>query len=117
MPPLSRSDQILPTLDANLALDEALLLTAEAGEGGEWLRFWEWSEYAVILGAGGSVALDVNEAACRADGVPIHRRSSGGGTVLLGRGCLLFSLILSFQRANELADVTASYRWILGRIC
>src|SRR6478735_11072929 len=103
MPPLSRSDRTLTTLDANLALDEAFLLAAEAGEGGEWLRFWEWSDHAVILGAGGSVALDVNEGTCRTDGVPIHRRSSGGGTVLLGRGCLLFSLVLSFQRAKELA--------------
>ncbi|MBO0699803.1 MAG: lipoate--protein ligase family protein [Zavarzinella sp.] len=109
-------DGTLPTLDENLALDEALLLAAEAGQGGEAVRFWEWPSPAVVLGAGGSVAIDVNEAACRADGVPIHRRASGGGTVLLGRGCLLFSLVLSYDRAAELRDVNASYRWILGRV-
>ena len=109
-------DHTAPTPDENLALDEALLLAAEAGEGGEVLRFWEWPEYAVVLGAGGSVPIDVNEAACRADGVSLHRRASGGGTVLLGRGCQLFSLILASDRAAELRDVNASYRWILGRV-
>jgi lipoate---protein ligase len=113
----ARIDRTLATLDENLALDEALLLAAEAGESGESLRFWEWPAPAVVLGAGGSIAIDVNEAACRTDGVPVHRRASGGGTVLLGPGCLLFSLVLSYERAKELGDVTASYRWILGRVC
>jgi lipoate---protein ligase len=114
--PIALLDRTLPTLDENLALDEALLLAAEAGHGGEVVRFWEWPDPAVVLGAGGSMAIDVNEAACRADGVPIHRRASGGGTVLLGRGCLLFSFVLAYDRAAELRDVNASYRWILGRV-
>ena len=117
MSSISLTSVTFDTLDENLALDEALLLSAEAGESGEVLRFWEWPKYAVVLGAGGSIAIDLNEDACRADGVPIHRRASGGGTVLLGRGCLLFSLVLSYARAAELRDVNASYRWILRRIC
>jgi lipoate-protein ligase A len=114
--PIALIDYTAATLNENLALDEALLLAAEAGTGGEVLRFSEWPELAVVLGAGGSIAIDVNEDACRAAGVSMHRRASGGGTVLLGRGCLLFSLILSFDRAAELRDVNASYRWILGRV-
>jgi lipoate-protein ligase A len=114
--PMALLDHTLATLNENLALDEALLLAAEAGETGEAVRFWEWPELAVVLGAGGSIGIDVNEAACAADGVPIHRRASGGGTVLLGRGCLLFSLVLSYDRAAELRHVNASYRWILGRL-
>jgi lipoate-protein ligase A len=106
----------LATLDENLALDEALLLSAEAGESSEVLRLWEWPSLAVVLGAGGSIAIDVNEEACGMDGVPLHRRASGGGTVLLGRGCLLFSLVLAFDRAAELRLVNSSYRWILSRI-
>src|SRR5438552_7470904 len=108
-------DATLPTLAENLALDEALLLDAEAG-GPEVLRLWEWPSHAVVLGAGGRLADDVEEAACQADGVPIARRSSGGGTVLLGSGCLCFSLILRFDRDPALADLHASYRFILGRI-
>ena len=82
--PIAFLDRTLLTLNENLALDEALLLAAEAGEGGEVVRFWEWPEAAVVLGAGGSIAIDVNEPACRECGVPIYRRASGGGTVLLG---------------------------------
>jgi len=117
MPKITLTTVTLDNLDENLALDEGLLLSAEAGESGEVLRFWEWPTPAVVLGAGGSIAIDIDEDACRANGVPIHRRASGGGTVVLGRGCLLFSLILSYDRAVELRDVNASYRWIMRRIC
>jgi lipoate---protein ligase len=114
--PIALLEHTLATLDENLALDEALLLVAESGGGGEALRFWEWPTTAVVLGAGGSIAIDVNERACHADGVPLHRRASGGGTVLLSRGCLNYTLVLDYARATELRDVTASYRWVLGKV-
>ncbi|OAI40005.1 lipoate-protein ligase A related protein [Planctomycetaceae bacterium SCGC AG-212-D15] len=106
----------LPTPEENLALDEALLLAAEDGVGGEVLRLWEHPHYTVILGAGGRLADDVDEAACESDGVPILRRASGGGTVLLGPGCLLFTLVLAYQRDPALRDIHASYRFILERL-
>src|SRR5437762_4792073 len=109
-------DLTLPTLAENLALDEALLLEAEDGRGGEVLRVWEWPTPAVVLGAAGVVADDVDAAACAADGVPLARRSSGGGTVLLGPGCLLYSLVLRYDRSAELRAIGSSYRWILGRM-
>src|SRR6476646_5803774 len=87
-------DLTLSSPEEDIALDEALLLDAEDGLGGEVLRLWQWDQPAVILGSGGKLAEDVNESACAADGVPILRRSSGGGTVLLGPGCLCFSLVL-----------------------
>ncbi|HJT76778.1 MAG TPA: biotin/lipoate A/B protein ligase family protein [Gemmataceae bacterium] len=99
-----------------MALDEALLLEAEDCRSGEVLRLWEWPRPAVVLGAGCWLAADVDEAACRADGVPLLRRASGGGTVLLGRGCLLFSLVLALDRSPALGDITASYRYILGTV-
>lgn len=106
-------DLTLPTLAENLALDEALLQDAEAG-GAEVLRFWEWTAaHAVILGAGGKRAEEANVAVCERDGVPILRRSSGGGAVLLGPGCLLFSLVLAYERQPALVDLHASYRFIL----
>jgi lipoate-protein ligase A len=109
-------DLTLPGAAANLALDEALLLEAEAGRGGEVLRLWEWPAPAVVLGSGGVLADDVEEAACRADGVPILRRSSGGGTVLWGPGSLLYSLVLRYDREPQLTDLHASYAFILGRV-
>ena len=109
-------DLTLPTPRENLALDEALLLRAEAGQGGETLRLWEWASPVVVLGSACRLAEDVDEPACAAAGVPIVRRSSGGGTVLWGRGCLLYSLVLRFDRDPALAEIRPSYRHILGRV-
>jgi lipoate-protein ligase A len=112
-------DLTLPAPADNLALDEALLLQAEQSGpngAGEVLRLWEWPRPAVVLGAGCRLAEDVNEAACLADGVPILRRSSGGGTVLLGAGCLCYSLVLRFERHPALNEIGTSYRFILARL-
>src|SRR4051794_13957499 len=106
-------DLTLPTAATNLALDEALLLEADAGRGGEVLRLWEWPTPAVVLGAGCRLAEDVDEAACARDGVPVLRRSSGGGTVLLGAGCLCYSLVLSYARDAALREIRPSYRFTL----
>jgi lipoate-protein ligase A len=107
----------LPSLAENLALDEALLLEAEAARdaaASSTLRVWEWSDHAVVLGAGARLAEEVDEAACSVDSVCLARRSSGGGTVLVGPGCLLYSLIL--PRTGVCDDVNASYRHILGQV-
>lgn len=116
MPSQHVLDLTLSTLAENLALDEALLLDAEEGRLGEVLRLWEWPEWAVVLGAGGRLAEDVDEDACRAGVVPILRRSSGGGTVLLGAGCLLYSLVLNYERSPALREIRSSYIFILERI-
>lgn len=108
-------DLTLPSAAENLALDEALLLHAEE-HGGEVLRFWEWPEPLVVLGAASRLADDVEVLACRRDGVPILRRASGGGTVLLNRGCLVFSLVLAYQRTPALGEVRSSYAFILGQL-
>jgi lipoate-protein ligase A len=109
-------DLALSTLPENLALDEALLLQAETGQVQEVLRFWEWPEPAVVLGAGGQFAQEIELAICQEANVPIWRRASGGGTVLLGRGCLCFSLVLAYERSPELRDIRRSYRFILERL-
>jgi len=109
-------DLTLPSAVENLALDEALLLEAEAGQGGEVLRFWEWLNPTVVLGSGCVLHEDVDEKACAADGVPVLRRSSGGGTVLLSRGCLLYTLVLACDRSAALGAVRPSYGYILERV-
>ncbi len=92
------------------------MLQAEAGTCGEVLRLWTWSGVAVVLGAGGVSADDVKDAECARDNIPVARRSSGGGTVLLGKGCLLFSLVLDMDRNSDLRSIRGSYRSILSRI-
>jgi lipoate---protein ligase len=108
-------DLTLPDPARNIALDEALLLDAEAG-GPETLRFWEWPAPMIVLGAGGKWAEEIHVAACKGDGVPVLRRSSGGGAVVVGRGCLNYSLILAYERHAALTDLHASYCMILGAL-
>jgi lipoate-protein ligase A len=113
--PMRLLDLTLPDAAANLALDEALLLAAEEGTGGEALRLWENPSHAVVLGAGGLVAAEVDVPACEADRVPVLRRASGGGTVLLGPGCLCFTLVLACERARRLDEIPAANAYVLGR--
>lgn len=101
----------------NIALDELLLLKAEAGEIGECLRFWEAREYFVVLGRAGKVEEECLVDGCRKAGIPIIRRVSGGGTVLQGPGCLNYSLILSYSSESAYRDINGSYRAVLEKIC
>jgi lipoate---protein ligase len=106
----------LDSLAENLALDELLLLSAEEGNSGEVLRVWEQRNHAVVLGAGCRVSEDVDVQRCRDDDIPVLRRSSGGGTVLLGPGCLCYSLVLGLDTDAALQGIRSSYAWILARI-
>jgi lipoate-protein ligase A len=107
---------ILPTPEENLALDEALLGEAEHGGFPEILRVWETPHPCVVLGYFCRLESDVNVAQCEADGVAIRRRVSGGGTVLIGRGCLNFTLVLDMRQRQALRDVGRSHAQILSRI-
>lgn len=87
-------DLTFPTPSANLACDEALLEWCENGHSDEVLRFWEPQDHFVVLGTSNKWRLDVDASACKELSIPILRRTSGGGAVLQGPGCLNFSLIL-----------------------
>lgn len=78
----------------DLAVDEALLIEVEEGRLPPLLRLWEPTEYAVVLGASGRLRENVFVETCRADRVTVARRSSGGGTVILGPGVLNFTVVL-----------------------
>ena len=109
-------DRTLPGIAANLALDEALLQAAEDGPGGAVLRLWEANGPAVVLGASGRWREEVCVEACRADGVPIARRSSGGGTVVVGPGALNAAVVLPVAAAPGLEAVDVAQLYVLGRI-
>lgn len=92
----------------NVAADEALLTACEQNllGVGSALRVWRQNSWAVVLGASGKMAQEVYAERCHQAGVPIARRSSGGGTVLLGPGTLCVSWV------RPLADFAVAERGV-----
>jgi lipoate-protein ligase A len=110
---MKQFDLTFPSPAENLAADEALLDASEAGQGGPVLRFWEPREYFVVVGYANKVATEVNVAACEAKGIPIFRRSSGGGTVVQGPGCLDYALILEITPEGPLHNIGVANQFIM----
>ncbi|MFM8253209.1 MAG: biotin/lipoate A/B protein ligase family protein [Planctomycetota bacterium] len=110
-------DLTLPAVVENLALDEALLEAAESGElTGEVLRLWESSQTAVVLGRASCWQDESSVAACRDDRIEVVRRASGGAAVMIGRGCLMYALILDLSLRPELANIDAAHQWVMQRL-
>lgn len=99
----------------NLACDEALLDLCEEGHPDEILRFWEPKTHFVVLGYSNRAATEVKLDACYTEGVPVHRRVSGGGTVLQGPGCLNYSLVLSLDGAAQHKTITSTNRFVMEK--
>ncbi len=113
--PLTWLDWTAPGLQENLALDEALLQEVEDEPSRAVVRIWEWPSLAVILGASGRVADDVHLDRCQSDGVVVARRSSGGGTVLLGPGALNIAVVLPMTWAQGSEAVDRAQQFVLDR--
>jgi lipoate-protein ligase A len=100
----------------NLALDEALLIEADSGRGLPAVRLWEPWEYAVVMGASCRIGDDVFLNRCRADDVALLRRSSGGGTVVVGPGALCVSVFLPETAAQGLSRVDLAHKYVLDQL-
>jgi lipoate-protein ligase A len=108
-------DLTLPTAAENLALDEALLDSVDDDSASpEMLRLWECPEYAVVLGRSCKAAEEAEWRECAAEGVPVLRRTSGGGTVVIGPGCLMYSLRLSYALRPHLRLLDQAHREVLN---
>jgi lipoate-protein ligase A len=111
-------DLTLPTPSENLALDEALLDAAEAGEMQEDVfRLWEpKTGHFVVLGRSSQAAIEANLTACHAGNVPVLRRSSGGAAIVAGPGCLMYGVVLSYGRHPELRMLDQAHSHVLERV-
>ena len=111
------------------------------GAGEQWRRLVEWDETAAQLLAGVDALLaglptsdrpairwstlnhpalllgssqrpsEADFEACRAAGVTVHKRRSGGGAVFADEGLLWLDVALPAGHPLLLNDITASYRW------
>ncbi len=107
-------DLTLPTPAANLALDDALLEQAEQGGGGELLRLWESTDPVVVIGRSSRIASEVNLPVCHELGIPVLRRCSGGAAVVAGPGCLMYAVVLSYEKRPALRMLAHAHQTVLG---
>ncbi len=107
----------LETRDAftNMALDEACSEGVANGRVPPTIRFYQWLPSAVSIGYFQRLRDEVNLDACRAAGVAVVRRRTGGGAVYHdSSGEITYSVIGSEKLFP--ADIIASYRQICGWI-
>ena len=108
---LSWLDVTLAGQAENLRFDEELL-----AKGRGVMRVWETPAECVVLGHAGKPEREVYVEECKEAGIPVLRRCSGGGAVLLGPGCLNYTLVLPLQWDARLHDVRYSLRWVMSRM-
>lgn len=107
----------LPTPAENVALDEALLDAAEAGEiDGPVLRLWESPQPMVVIGRSSRVAEEVDRLACQASDIPVIRRASGGAAVVAGPGCLMYAVVMPYAGGEHLRLLDELHRDVIGRM-
>ncbi|MBM4077258.1 MAG: lipoate--protein ligase family protein [Planctomycetes bacterium] len=109
-------DVTLDSISLNLSLDEILLTEVENNSNNSTLRFWETNRYAVILGRSNQADREVRLDTCRRDGIGVFRRSSGGGAVVLGPGCLAYSLMLPISPEHRRLGISTVTQHIMNRM-
>jgi lipoyl(octanoyl) transferase len=95
----------------NMSVDEALLLEACAAPPA--LRLYAWREPSVSLGLRQAEPAWLDR--CKALGVPVVRRVTGGGAVLHA-GDLTYSVVAPLDAPELPRDLAGSYEWIRARL-
>src|SRR5215510_1602795 len=108
--------QIVGDPDRELTADWDLFQAVECGSAAMRWRCWELEQPVVVIGRHGSIERELVLDACAADRVPVVQRVSGGGAVVIGRGCLNYAIAIPLENSPELADITQSYAVILKAI-
>ncbi len=85
------------TVAENLALDNAAVRTTSETRRPS-LRFWWGGPPGVVVGFSEKIENAVNAEACRALGVDVLRRSTGGGSVLQTGGVFNYSFVMPLDR-------------------
>lgn len=112
---MRRLDLTLDDPADNLALDEALLLSAEQG-GDEVIRFWRFALPVVILGRGSKIDDEVDVAYCQEQAIRILRRCSGGASIVAGPDCWMYSVVLSLTARPALRNIDLAHEFVIGRL-
>ena len=119
-----------PTPEENLALDEALVEVADrlsleestsektafdSDSTNEVLRLWELTKPCVVLGRASKWLEEVNSIASSRDSVPVLRRASGGASIVAGPGCLMYSVLISYQNRPDWRALDIAHKEVMSR--
>ena len=95
----------------NMAVDEALLLSHEAGQSPPTLRVYTWSSPTLSFGYAQNVEKELDTEACREHGVTPIRRPTGGRAVLHDEEAT-YSVVMPLRLDGRDASITEHYRRI-----
>jgi lipoate-protein ligase A len=95
-----------------LRLEEALLRTTN----GNWLILNLGSSPAVVMGISGKADELIHIAECEKANIPIIKRYSGGGTVVVDENTLFFSLIIHKEKVFDSSSPKEIMKWIEEKI-
>ena len=98
----------------NMAIDEALWRGRQAGTSPPTLRFFGWTPPTVSLGYGQPLNTDIDISACRALGVGLVRRPTGGSAIYHDgpERELTYSVSAATEDLQTASDLLETYRWI-----
>lgn len=99
----------LPVRD-QIALDRELMSEVGQGKRPPLLRFYDFTDEAVVLGLSQEEEKYVDRKAAEKDGVPVIRRFSGGGTVFIHKGCLVYTIVATLSPPFRRFDVMGAYK-------
>jgi len=68
------------------------------------VRVWQPDSTAIVVGRGNVAEKEVRLDACRADSIPVLRRSGGGGAVVLAPGCVVISFARTVDSSLKLGE-------------
>lgn len=101
---------------SNMAIDEALAMCVGERRSPTTLRFYGWSPEAVSVGYFQEVDEEVDMEFCKARGLGVVRRMSGGGSVVHADGGLTYCFCARADHPLVQGDVLESYATICGPI-
>jgi len=104
----------------HVALDEVMVEAVSKGQRGPILRFWDWPDSVVVIGAFQSINNEIDAEGAKRHGTQVVRRVTGGGAMFMEPGnCITYSLVvpeslvegLSFEQAYAFLD-----QWVLSAL-
>ena len=98
---------------SNMAIDEALLDSFDPGKSTPVLRLYGWSPPALSLGRFQDAGKVLDLTRCKAGGVPVVRRITGGG-VIYHADELTYAIVCGPQHLPEKTTIKESFRFLTG---